>query len=107
MTKLVFTNGIFDVIHAGHIKLLQEASQYGHLVVAINSDESVRRLKGEGRPINTLEDRMAVLNAIKYVDRVISFDEDTPFNLIKLYKPDILVKGAEWEEENIIGYHIA
>ena len=100
---LVFTNGCFDIIHAGHIKLLREASRYGNVVVGVNSDNSVKRIKGDSRPINNLDARMTVLSAIRYIWHVVDFDEDTPENLIKELKPDILVKGSDWKEEDIVG----
>jgi D-beta-D-heptose 7-phosphate kinase/D-beta-D-heptose 1-phosphate adenosyltransferase len=105
--KLVFTNGCFDVLHKGHMETLKFAKSKGNkLVVALNSDDSVRRLKGEGRPVVPLEHRMAVMAAIQYVDFVVSFDEDTPFNLIRRIKPDALVKGSEYDESKIIGADI-
>lgn len=102
--KVVFTNGCFDVIHAGHISLLQQARALGDmLVVGINTDRSVRELKGPGRPVNTLDDRIAVLTALKCVDRVIPFDESTPARLIKSIRPDVLVKGADYNVSEIVG----
>ena len=105
--KIVFTNGCFDIIHAGHIQYLQEAKALGDiLIVGVNSDASVKRLKGNSRPINFEDDRLIVLDALKPVDYVILFDEDTPFNLIKAIIPDVLVKGGDWKIEDIIGYDI-
>lgn len=102
--KLVFTNGCFDIIHRGHIDYLNRAKALGdYLVVALNSDESVRRLKGEGRPINKLEDRAFVVANLKAVDFVVSFEEDTPFEIISAIIPDVLVKGGDWSIENIVG----
>jgi len=102
--KLVFCNGCFDVLHTGHMELLKFAKSKGDkLVVALNSDASVKRLKGEQRPIVPLEQRMAVMSHIKYVDFVVSFDEDTPSEVIDLIKPDVLVKGGEYKIEDIIG----
>lgn len=102
--KLVFTNGCFDILHEGHIKTLEFAKSKGDkLVVAINSDASVKRLKGENRPIKPLEQRMAVMSALKPVDFVVSFDEDTPLELIKKIKPDVLVKGQDYKESEIVG----
>ncbi len=102
--KIVFTNGCFDIIHAGHVDYLEKAKSLGDfLVVGLNSDESVKRLKGKERPINSQEERMKVLSALKYVDLVIIFDEDTPERLIKEIKPDVLVKGGDWSIENIVG----
>lgn len=99
---LVFTNGCFDIIHAGHIKLLRESSKYGNVVVGINSDASVRKLK-PGRPINDLDDRMTVLSAIRYVWHIVDFDEETPEATIKMLRPNVLIKGADWKEEDIVG----
>lgn len=101
---IVFTNGCFDIIHAGHVSYLEEARQLGQrLVVAVNSDASVKRLKGEGRPINKLERRMAVLAGLGAVDWVVSFDEDTPERLLARIKPDVLVKGGDYTEAQVVG----
>jgi len=102
---LVFTNGVFDVLHRGHVTYLDQARALGaSLVVAVNSDESVRRLgKGPDRPLNTLEDRMAVLAALAAVDLVVPFDADTPRELIVACLPDVLVKGADYTEETTAG----
>ncbi len=102
---LVFTNGVFDLIHRGHIQYLAEARAEGAcLVVAVNSDASVRRLgKGADRPINPEEDRMAVLAALQAVDFVTCFDEDTPLQLIEKLQPDVLIKGGDWPVERIVG----
>ncbi len=102
--RVVMTNGCFDLVHAGHVRYLQEAAQLGdRLVVAVNSDESVRRLKGETRPIVPLEARMEVLAALNCVDWVIPFEEDTPERLICAVKPDVLVKGGDYRPEEIAG----
>lgn len=102
--KLAFTNGCFDIIHEGHIKTLEFAkSKADKLVVALNSDESVRRLKGESRPIKTLDQRIAVMRALKAVDFVVSFDEDNPSAIIQAIGPDVLVKGADYKESEIVG----
>jgi D-sedoheptulose 7-phosphate isomerase len=102
--KIVFTNGCFDLIHPGHIELLKEASQYGdHLIVGINSDESVRTIKGEGRPILNQEDRANILRSIVYVDDVRIFNELTPINLIVEIEPNVLIKGGDWPIDQIIG----
>ncbi|MGC9006459.1 MAG: D-glycero-beta-D-manno-heptose 1-phosphate adenylyltransferase [Sulfurihydrogenibium sp.] len=102
--KIVFTNGCFDIIHAGHVDYLEKAKSLGDfLVVGLNSDDSVRRLKGKDRPVNPQEHRKKVLSALKPVDLVIIFDEDTPERLIKEIKPDVLVKGGDWKVENIVG----
>ncbi|MSQ58948.1 MAG: D-glycero-beta-D-manno-heptose 1-phosphate adenylyltransferase [Betaproteobacteria bacterium] len=102
---IVFTNGCFDILHRGHVTYLAQARALGaSLVVALNSDESVRRLgKGEDRPINTLEDRMAVIAALECASVVTSFDDDTPLKLILLCQPQILVKGGDWPVESIVG----
>jgi D-glycero-beta-D-manno-heptose 1-phosphate adenylyltransferase len=102
---LVFTNGVFDILHRGHVTYLAQARALGaSLVVAANSDASARRLgKGEDRPINLLEDRMAVLAALAAVDLVTWFDEDTPLALILACRPDVLVKGGDWKPEAIVG----
>ena len=98
------TNGCFDIIHAGHVSYLMKAKSLGDfLFVAVNDDNSVTRLKGNGRPVNTLKNRMKVLNALASVDLVISFSEDTPEELISLLEPDILVKGGDYKEANIAG----
>ncbi len=102
--KIVFTNGCFDIIHAGHISYLNEAKSLGDiLIVGLNSDNSVKRLKGEGRPIICEKDRAYVLSSLKPVDYVIIFDEDTPYKLIKEIKPDILVKGGDYEGKDVVG----
>jgi len=102
---LVFTNGVFDILHRGHVTYLAQARALGaSLVVAANSDASARRLgKGEDRPINRLEDRAAVLAALQAVDLVTWFDEDTPLALIRVCQPDVLVKGGDWKPEAIVG----
>ena len=105
--KLVFTNGCFDIIHRGHIEYLIQAKSLGdYLIVAINSDESVRKIKGSSRPINNEEDRMYVLENLKPVDFVIIFKEDTPYEIIKNIMPDILVKGGDWKVDDIVGSDI-
>lgn len=100
---LVFTNGVFDILHAGHVQYLQAARELGDLlVVALNTDESVKALnKGADRPINTLEDRAAVMSALRSVDFVVSFSESTPENLIAEIKPDIHVKGGDYTPEQL------
>ena len=104
---VVFTNGCFDIIHIGHVKYLENAKKLGDvLVVALNSDNSVKKLKGKNRPINKLEDRMYLIASLKPVDYVTYFDEDTPYNLIKKIQPDVLVKGGDWKEKDIVGYDI-
>jgi len=106
--KIVFTNGCFDIIHVGHVKYLEEAKKLGDvLVVGINSDKSISRLKGENRPINSLKDRSYILASIKSVDYVIPFEEDTPIELINAIVPDILVKGGDYKNKNVVGEEIA
>lgn len=105
--KIVFTNGCFDILHAGHVAYLDQARKQGdRLVLAINSNESVTRLKGEGRPINSIERRMAVIAGLEAVDWVVSFDEDTPEDLIRAIKPDVLVKGGDYSPSEVIGASI-
>ncbi len=105
--KIVFTNGVFDIIHRGHIEYLNEAKALGdYLVVGLNADVSVKRLKGETRPVNKENDRKFVMENLKAVDDVIIFIEDTPYNLISKVMPDILVKGGDWKEEQIVGSDI-
>ncbi|MFO7705838.1 MAG: D-glycero-beta-D-manno-heptose 1-phosphate adenylyltransferase, partial [Halopseudomonas sp.] len=99
-----FTNGCFDIIHAGHVGYLEEARSLGdRLIVAINDDASVARLKGPGRPINSVERRMAVLAGLGAVDWVISFAEDTPEALLQQIKPDVLVKGGDYSVDQVVG----
>ena len=102
--KIVFTNGCFDILHAGHVQMLNEAKKQGsYLIVGLNSDASVKRLKGESRPVNKESDRKFLLENLKAVDEVIIFEEDTPLNLIKKIKPDVLVKGGDWSLDQIVG----
>lgn len=104
MDKVVFTNGCFDLLHPGHIDLLRRARELGtRLIVGINSDESVRKIKGDGRPFMNQKDRAEILSALRFVDEVIVFDEPTPENLIRRIKPDVLVKGGDWKPSEIIG----
>ena len=102
--KVVFTNGCFDILHAGHIRLLEQARAEGDvLVVAINSDASVKRLKGDARPVIGEQERAEALLALECVDRVVVYDEDTPLETIKAIRPDVLVKGADWALDKIVG----
>ena len=102
--RVVFTNGCFDLLHLGHVTYLEEARRLGDLlVVGVNTDESVRRIKGPGRPIVPLEQRMAVLAALEAVDYVVPFGEDTPYELIKALRPHVLVKGGDWRPEEVVG----
>ena len=104
LDTIVFTNGCFDILHRGHIEYLTEAKEQGdYLIVGLNTDASVKRLKGENRPINCEEDRALMLAALECVDYVILFDEDTPEQLIRSIKPDILVKGGDYTPEQIVG----
>ena len=109
MKKLtIFTNGCFDVLHCGHIHLFKEIKKIyptGILTVGLNSDKSVKLLKGKFRPINSQQERKIMLSAIKYIDNVIIFDERTPFNLITEIKPDILVKGFDYYKKDIVGHN--
>ncbi|MBN21443.1 MAG: D-glycero-beta-D-manno-heptose 1-phosphate adenylyltransferase [Bdellovibrionaceae bacterium] len=103
-TEVVFTNGCFDILHSGHVLYLEKAKEQGKiLVVAVNSDRSVEKLKGPTRPINPLKDRMTVIAALGSVDYVTSFDEETPLSLIKMLQPDTLVKGGDWSIDQIVG----
>lgn len=102
--KIVFTNGCFDLVHAGHIKSFQQAKSFGDiLVVAVNSDDSIRRLKGESRPVVDLKNRLALLKALECIDFVIPFEEDTPQKLIEEIKPDVMVKGEDWKGKTVAG----
>ena len=105
--RIVFTNGCFDILHAGHVGYLEQARNLGdRLIVAVNADASVRRLKGEGRPINSEDRRMAVLAGLESVDWVLAFTEDTPERLLTLIRPDILVKGGDYLKEEVVGWEI-
>lgn len=105
--KLVFTNGCFDIIHRGHVTYLNEARNQGELlIIGLNSDASVKRLKGETRPVNSEQDRKFILENLKCVDFVEIFEEDTPFNLIQKVMPDVLVKGGDWKPDQIVGSDI-
>jgi rfaE bifunctional protein nucleotidyltransferase chain/domain len=106
-TKIVFTNGCFDILHVGHIRYLREAKSLGDvLVIGLNSDKSVSKIK-LGRPVVPQEQRAEVLASLEMVDYVVIFDEDTPYALIKLIRPDFLVKGGDWKREEIIGSDVA
>jgi D-beta-D-heptose 7-phosphate kinase / D-beta-D-heptose 1-phosphate adenosyltransferase len=105
--KIVFTNGCFDILHIGHIKYLEAAKKFGDiLILGLNSNESVKRLKGESRPINNEEDRAYILASLEMVDYIVIFNEDTPLNLIKLLNPDILVKGSDYEGKKVVGENV-
>ncbi len=102
--RIVFTNGCFDIMHLGHIKYLEKSKSYGEiLIIGVNSDKSVKRLKGKTRPINSLKVRLGCLAALECVDFVISFNDATPIQLIKAIKPNILTKGGDWKKELIVG----
>lgn len=105
---VVFTNGCFDIIHPGHVSLLEASKSMGDiLIVGLNSDASVRRLKGAGRPLNRQKDRARVLAALEAVDAVVVFSQDTPLELLRVLRPDILVKGADYRESEIVGRELA
>ena len=106
-TTNIFTNGCFDILHRGHLELLKYCSSLGNVIVGLNSDSSVRNLKGHTRPINKQDDRKFILESCRYVDKVVIFDENTPYNLIKTLKPDIIVKGGDYKPENVVGADIA
>jgi rfaE bifunctional protein nucleotidyltransferase chain/domain len=102
--KVVFTNGVFDLLHIGHITYMAKAAELGDkLIIGLNADSSVKRIKGEGRPVNDQNTRAALLAALFFVDAVVVFEDDTPLNLISALMPDILVKGADYSVENIVG----
>lgn len=102
--RIVFTNGCFDIVHQGHVLYLEEARQKGDiLIVGVNTDSSVREIKGENKPIITQEGRMTVLAALEAVDYVVPFDEPDPFALISYLRPQVLVKGGDWAEEEVVG----
>lgn len=102
--RVVFTNGVFDILHPGHIRYLQQARALGDaLIIGLNSDASVKRNKGPERPINNESERAEILSALECVDAVVVFDENTPAEIIKAIQPDILVKGADWGEDAIVG----
>ena len=106
--KIVFTNGCFDILHKGHVSYLNTAKSFGDvLILGLNSDNSVKRLKGESRPINTQEDRAYILSALECIDYVVIFDEDTPYELISKIKPNVLVKGGDYKGKEVVGQDIA
>lgn len=105
--KVVFTNGCFDILHRGHLMYLNEARALGdELIIGLNSDQSVKRLKGEDRPVNGEDDRLYMLENLKAVSKVFIFEEDTPYDLIDAVKPSILVKGGDWAVDQIVGHDI-
>jgi rfaE bifunctional protein nucleotidyltransferase chain/domain len=105
--KIVFTNGCFDILHRGHVDYLAKAADLGDvLIIGLNTDQSVSAIKGPHRPIQDQESRLQILASLAFVDAVILFDEPTPYELIKLVQPDVLVKGSDYQAENIVGYDI-
>ena len=105
---LIFTNGCFDILHVGHIQYLEQSRALGDkLIVGLNSDASVRRLNGSTRPVNSQDDRKRMLEALRCVDEVIIFEEDTPHELIKRIRPDIITKGGDYREEEVVGYGLS
>jgi len=106
--NIVFTNGCFDILHIGHIKYLEKAKSFGDiLILGLNSDDSVKRLKGNNRPINPQDDRAYILASLEAVDYVVIFNEDTPYDLINIIRPDILAKGGDYEGRKVVGEDIA
>ena len=107
MSKTVFTNGCFDIMHRGHLELLRYCASLGEkVVVGINSDQSVRLLKGPTRPVTSQEDRKFHLESLRFVDEVVIFEEETPYYLIKKIKPDIIVKGGDYNEDEVVGRNL-
>lgn len=105
--KIVFTNGCFDILHRGHVEYLAQAANHGDvLVIGLNTDNSVRRIKGDSRPVQDEYARALLLASLSFVSAVILFDEDTPYNLIQRVQPDVLVKGSDYKAEDIVGYDI-
>lgn len=105
--KVIFTNGCFDIVHKGHVEYLSKSSSLAdRFIIGLNTDASVRKIKGEGRPVNDQDARATLLAAFGFVDLVIYFDQDTPYELIKRIQPDFLVKGSDYNPEEIVGYDI-
>ena len=105
--KVAFTNGCFDIIHLGHLEILTKSKEFGdRLIVAVNSDESVRKLKGKERPINDFQTRSNILASFSFVDYVVEFSDDTPKKLIQIIKPDFLIKGGDYKKKDIVGNDI-
>lgn len=105
--KIVFTNGCFDILHKGHVDYLAKAADMGDvLVLGLNTDSSVSKLKGSNRPIQDQDSRLQIMASLGFVDAVVLFDEPTPYNLISLIQPDVLVKGSDYEPEKIVGYDV-
>ena len=106
-SKIVFSNGCFDILHRGHVEYLAKAADFGdEMLIGLNTDASLKRLKGPSRPINDEYARAIVLAGLEFVSAVVLFDEDTPYNLIKAVQPDVLVKGSDYKPEDIVGYDI-
>ena len=104
---IVFSNGCFDILHRGHVEYLSKAADLGDiLIIGLNTDASVRRIKGPSRPVNDEKARAVVLAALEFVDAIMFFEEDTPYNLINTVQPDVLVKGKDYKAEDIVGYDI-
>jgi D-beta-D-heptose 7-phosphate kinase/D-beta-D-heptose 1-phosphate adenosyltransferase len=103
----IFTNGCFDILHPGHMELLKYCKSLGHVIVGLNSDSSIKQLKGTDRPFFSQKDRVFMLNCCKFVDEVIVFDEKTPYQLIKRIKPDIIVKGGDYKKQGVVGSDLA
>ena len=105
--SIVFSNGCFDILHRGHVEYLSKAADLGDkLIIGLNTDDSVKRLKGPSRPVNDEKARAILLAALEFVDAIMFFEEDTPYNLIKRVQPDVLVKGKDYKAEDIVGYDI-
>ena len=105
--RIIFTNGCFDILHLGHVSYLKQAKELGDiLVLALNTDDSVKKLKGDSRPINNQQDRALVINELKSIDYVTFFSEDTPYNIIKTLKPNIIAKGGDYSPEQVVGKDI-
>lgn len=104
--KKIFTNGCFDIMHRGHLDLLKYCKSLGYVIVGLNSDDSVKKLKGDNRPINKESDRKHLLECLKFVDEVIIFQEQTPIDLIKQVKPDIIVKGGDYKASEVVGSNL-
>ena len=105
--SIVFSNGCFDILHRGHVEYLSKAADLGDkLIIGLNTDDSVKRLKGPSRPVNDEKARAILLAALEFVDAVVFFEEDTPYNLIRRVQPDVLVKGKDYKAEDIVGYDI-
>ena len=106
--KIVFTNGCFDILHVGHVSLLDFCKSLGgKVIVGLNSDASVKMLKGEARPYNTCEDRKKILESLRFVDEVRVFEEETPYEILKEIQPDIIVKGGDYRPEDVVGNDLA